>query len=215
MLILCRLDVSPMLLQVIYPTMTEMLKNTSSEATIDAVYHLKKYFEGKLKALWNRSRDFIVWCGSWSNFCFVQPLRRILRALHSTWSRWWSSSCKLTTTAVLNSPWILCLECPTPPLFRRGAQPRTIWPNSGRRSSILMARWALSRHRDHLARLLLSRAADLSNDTRWNFNTNVNKSNINFAFGYCLMTVRFALALVYNRAETRVTWRQIWGISEK
>lgn len=48
MLISCRLDVSPMLLQVIYPTMTEMLKNTSNEATIDAVYHLKKYFEGKL-----------------------------------------------------------------------------------------------------------------------------------------------------------------------
>jgi serine/threonine-protein kinase 24/25/MST4 len=38
-------NVSPMLLQVIYPTMTEMLKNTSNEATIDAVYHLKKYFE--------------------------------------------------------------------------------------------------------------------------------------------------------------------------
>lgn len=60
MLISCRLDVSPMLLQVIYPTMTEMLKNTSSEATIDAVYHLKKYFEGKLKANFETDLEILL-----------------------------------------------------------------------------------------------------------------------------------------------------------
>lgn len=109
------------------------------------------------------------WIGSWSNFFFEQLLRMIPRALHSTWSRWWLSSCKPTTTAVQNNPSILCRECPTLPRCLNAVPRRTIWPNNGRRSSILMVRWALSLHHDHRVLRLLCRAADRLNDNRWNF----------------------------------------------